>query len=231
VATGAEQDGDGKLVYRRGAEAVPARQDKARAEIAPVRLPEWALRPAPSEARPPRPLAPSAMAEDREAAPAPSASARAAAERGNLIHALLERLPPVAPTQRRDAALRWLQASGVGEHQKPEEIADLVCGLLGDDRFSALFGPDSLPEAPIAATLPDGRVIAGTVDRLLVEADRVLVIDYKTGRAPASTAEIPSAHRRQMSAYVEALSVIFPARKVVAALLYTATATLFELAA
>ena len=72
-------------------------------------------------------------------------------------------------------------------------------------------------------------MIAGTVDRLLVEADRVLVIDYKTGRAPARADAIPPAHRQQMNAYCEALSVIFPDRPVRAALLYTATAELFEL--
>jgi ATP-dependent helicase/nuclease subunit A len=93
-----------------------------------------------------------------------------------------------------------------------------------------LFGPGSLAEAPIAATLPDGRVIAGTVDRLLIEPDRVLVVDYKTGRAPESDADIPKAHRLQMKAYSDALSVIFPERDIRAALLYTASARFFELA-
>nr|MBA2635611.1 PD-(D/E)XK nuclease family protein [Sphingomonas sp.] len=128
-------------------------------------------------------------------------------------------------------ALRWLEGSaGVADPQARAVIADMVCGLLSDDRFAALFGPKSLPEAPIAATLPDGRVIAGTVDRLLVEDARVLVVDYKTGRAPERDADIPPSHRAQMNAYVEALAVIFPGRAVEAALLYTSSATLFELA-
>ena len=66
-----------------------------------------------------------------------------------------------------------------------------MCGILSDPQFAALFGPGSLGEAPLAATLPDGRVIAGTVDRLLVEAERVSVIDFKTGRVPASDSESP----------------------------------------
>ena len=53
-----------------------------------------------------------------------------------------------------------------------EEIADLVCSILSDPDFASLFGPDSLGEAPLAATLADGRVVAGTVDRLLVEEAR-----------------------------------------------------------
>nr|MBA3525994.1 PD-(D/E)XK nuclease family protein [Sphingomonas sp.] len=228
---GAETGEDGALVFRGTAGEARPRAEKAKIEFASVRLPDWALRLAPPEARPPRPLAPSALAEDREGAPPPSPAMRAAAERGTLIHALLERLPPLLPERRREAALRWLERSaGVDDPHSREEIADLVCGLLGDDRFAGLYGPSSLAEAPIAATLPDGRVIAGTCDRLLVEDRRVLVVDYKTGRAPRAEVEIPPSHRQQMRAYVEALSVIFPGRRIEAALLYTSSATLFEVA-
>jgi len=72
-------------------------------------------------------------------------------------------------------------------------------------------------------------VIAGTVDRLLVEDGRVSVIDFKTGRVPASEAEIPGGHRAQMAAYAEALQVIFPGRQIRASLLYTAGPKLIEI--
>jgi ATP-dependent helicase/nuclease subunit A len=65
-------------------------------------------------------------------------------------------------------------------------------------------------------------VIAGTVDRLLVEDAKVSVIDFKTGRVPASASVIPTSHRAQMVAYCEALRVIFPGREVRGTLLYTA---------
>jgi ATP-dependent helicase/nuclease subunit A len=104
-----------------------------------------------------------------------------------------------------------------------------VCGILSDPRFERLFGPGSLGEAPLAATLPDGRVIAGTADRLLVEPDRVSVIDFKTGKVPTSEGEIPRSHRAQMAAYADALAVIFPDRRISSALLYTVGPSLFEL--
>jgi ATP-dependent helicase/nuclease subunit A len=155
---------------------------------------------------------------------------RAAARRGTLIHQLLERLVAVEPERRREAALRWLERSaGVTDEALASEIADLVCGILSDPQFGPLFGPGSLGEAPLAATLPDGRVIAGTADRLLVEETRISVIDFKTGRVPATDAEIPASHRAQMAAYAEALRVIFPGREVRAALLYTAGPKLIEL--
>ena len=155
---------------------------------------------------------------------------RAAALRGTWIHQLLERLPAVEASARAGAADRWLQRSaGIAESAVREEIVAQVCGILSDPRFSALFGPGSLGEAPLAATLPDGRVIAGTADRLLVQDTRVSVIDFKTGRVPATDGDIPNAHRAQMAAYSEALQVIFPGRQVSASLLYTAGPKLIEL--
>ena len=155
---------------------------------------------------------------------------RRAALRGTWIHQLLERLPAVPPADRAGAADGWLERSaGVTDEALRADIVGQVCTILSDQRFSALFGEDSLGEAPLAATLPDGRVIAGTVDRLLVEPEQVSVIDFKTGRVPVSDAEIPNPHRAQMQAYVEALRVIFPGRRISASLLYTAGPKLIEL--
>ena len=127
-------------------------------------------------------------------------------------------------------ALRWLEReAAVRDAAQRAEIGELVCALIDRTEFAPLFGPGSLGEAPIAATLSDGRVIAGTVDRLLVEEERVSVVDYKTGRVPASEAQIPSSHRAQILAYAEALRVIFPGRAVRAALLYTGGPSLFEI--
>jgi ATP-dependent helicase/nuclease subunit A len=221
---------EGKLVYGSTAQVRPLRR-KARAALPPIAVPDWAVRPALPETRPPRPLAPSAIALDDEAAPPPSEAMRLAARRGTIIHQLFERLAAVDPDARPAAALRWLeQSAGVADESERSEIVDQVCGILSDDRFSALFGPGSLGEAPLAATLPDGRVIAGTIDRLLVEEDRVSVIDFKTGKVPGAAEQIPTSHRRQMEAYVHALRVIFPGRDIRAALLYTAGPILYDVA-
>jgi ATP-dependent helicase/nuclease subunit A len=234
ASLGAVQEEDqrwGAVMRYRG--TVPQRRSVARSsriELQPPRIPEWARTAAPAESRPPQPLAPSQLAEDREPALPPTPQSRLAARRGTLIHQLLERLADVAVADRRERALDWLESSaGLADLWEREEISEQVCLVLSDPRFSALFGPGSLGEAPLAATLADGRVIAGTADRLLIETDRVSVLDFKTGRVPESEADIPSAHRAQMQAYSDALRVIFPDRAVSAALLYTAGPALFEL--
>nr|WP_183983382.1 double-strand break repair helicase AddA [Sphingomonas jinjuensis] len=211
---------------------LPTREAKAATPTRPIApVPDWARRAAPVEARPPRPLAPSALGEDAVSDPPPGPALRAAAERGRLIHGLFERLPPVAPAERAGAAERWLAgAGGVAEAAARAEIAGAVLAILADDRFADLFGPTALAEAPIAATLPSGLVVAGTVDRLLIDEDVVRLVDFKTGRrAPASIDEVPDYHWRQMAAYAAALAVIFPGRRIEAALLYTAGPVLFTL--
>jgi ATP-dependent helicase/nuclease subunit A len=210
----------------------PVRPRPARnAEAQTVALPDWAFQPAPKEARPPRPLAPSSVGEDDVSDPPPSAAMRTAAERGRLIHALFERLPALAPDRRAAAADRWLSAVGlVADAGLRSELIATVSAVLDDPAHGDLFGPNSLGEAPISAVVPGGYVIAGTVDRLLVEPDRVRVIDFKTGRrVPLGLDEVPLFHLRQMAAYAEALRVIFPGRRIEAALLYTAAPRLFDL--
>jgi ATP-dependent helicase/nuclease subunit A len=155
---------------------------------------------------------------------------RAAAERGRLLHALFERLPALSPDVRAGAAERWLVGpGGVEDAATRNDIAAAALAVIENPRFAELFAPDALAEAPIAAVV-EGLVVSGTVDRLVVRPDVVRVVDFKTARrAPASVDAIPAYHLRQMAAYAAALGVIFPGRRIEAALLYTAGPTLHPL--
>jgi ATP-dependent helicase/nuclease subunit A len=220
----------GVLVWE-GIQTAATKHKAAKAPLEPITVPDSLRRPAPEEERPPRPLAPSQISDDHDAAPPPSPAMREAARRGTLLHALFERLPGVAPAERHYLALRWLERAGVEEEAARRGIADSACALIGDPAFADLFGEDSLAEAPIAATLPDGRVVAGTVDRLCIRDELIRVVDFKTGRAiPAGEAEIPRPHRSQMEAYAAALAVIFPGRRIEASLLYTSGPRMITLA-
>jgi len=208
----------------------PAANDVA---VSSQTIPDWARHAAPKESRPSRPLSPSALGEDAVSDPPPTPEMRLAAERGALIHKLLERLPAVDGGSRAAAADRWLgQAGGVLDPAVRAEIAASAIGVIEDPRFADLFGIDSLAEAPIAATLADGIVVSGTVDRLLIGAETIRVIDFKTGRrAPRGLDEVPDYHLKQMAAYAAALRVIFPGRTIEAALLYTAAPRLIAISA
>lgn len=189
-------------------------------------LPDWATAPAPQEARPPRPLSPSAIATDDVAGPPMGPAAQAAARRGGALHALFERLPEIAPDRRRAAGEAWCRMS------VPEldgaALTTIVLDILADPCFAPVFGPNALAEAPIAAVV-GGIVIAGKVDRLVV-GDDVLVVDFKTGRrVPADSDAVEAYHLKQMAAYVAALRQVFPGKAVSAALLYTEAPALIAL--
>jgi ATP-dependent helicase/nuclease subunit A len=194
-------------------------------------LPAWAITPIGPEPRPPRPLAPSSAGEDRSAdPPLPPEHVALAARRGVLLHSLLERLPDVPAEQREQAAIEWLtrQASDLAAESR-SELLDSALAVLSAPDFADIFGPEALAEVPLAATV-GGQVIAGTADRLLITADAVTVVDFKTARRPpASQDAIPDGIVRQMAAYVAALEVIYPGRSVRAAVLYTQTPQLFAL--
>ena len=179
-------------------------------------LPDWLNQPAPKEARPPRPLAPSSIGQDDVPQPPPGAAMAAAAERGRLLHALFERLPMLPATERRAAGLKWLENAGGSA-----DLLEHAMRVIDNPDYSALFAAGALAEAPVAGVVA-GRVIAGTVDRLAISKVAVEIVDFKTGRrVPQSIDAIPVQHIRQMAAYAAVLKGIFPDRDVRAALLYT----------
>ncbi|WP_425511286.1 double-strand break repair helicase AddA [Sphingobium fontiphilum] len=235
MGLGAEWEADARWEqsrFWRGRERLSPRPDERRkASVAEaVDLPPWLHSPAPAEARPPKPLAPSAPVEDDVPDPPPDAAMRRAAERGRWFHALFERLPAVDPAERRGAALAWLaRQAGHVEPTERDAIVDQVLAVIDAPAFADIFGPSALAEAPVAAVVGEA-VIAGTVDRLCIGDDLVQVIDFKTGRAvPAGPEQLPPSHVRQMAAYVAALEVVFPGRRVEAGLLYTAAPRLIML--
>lgn len=226
---------DGLWGHRReiGARPDPLPVEPDDADADRPELPQWAATPIGPEPRPPRPLAPSSAGEDLGAAPPlPSEALKAAARRGTLVHALLERLPELPVEAREGGAMRWLarQAADLSDEARTE-IAAAALRVLDTPDWADLFGPDALAEVPLAATV-GGRVIAGTADRLLVTKERVLLVDFKTAaRPPQRLEDVPLSTVRQMAAYVAALAAIYPDRRVEAAVLYTHTPQLFVLPA
>ncbi len=193
--------------------------------------PDWAITPIGPEPRPPRPLAPSSAGEEQGSdPPLPPDVAAIAARRGVLMHALLERLPELPLADREGKGTAWLakMAADLPAADQSDMLAR-VLAVLAEPDWADLFGPDALAEVPLAATV-EGQVIAGTADRLLIDGERVLVADFKTARRPPHTlADVPESTIRQMGAYAAALEVIFPGKRIEAAVIYTQTPQLIAI--
>jgi ATP-dependent helicase/nuclease subunit A len=194
-------------------------------------IPDWAARSAVAESRPPRPLAPSQIeAADDVADPPPSNAMRKAALRGTRLHSLFERLPAIPTDQRAEAADKWLRESAGEEDAAARvEMVQAALSVIEAPQFSAIFSPEALAEAPLAGVVGE-RVVAGTVDRLLISDSEILVVDFKTGsRVPKSVDAVSRHHKAQMGAYAAVLANIFPGRTVRAALLYSSGPVLIDL--
>jgi len=191
-------------------------------------LPAWTTGLALADPPRPRVTSPSRLErEDTEPAPSPLAQVRGLGRwrRGEIIHRLLQLLPDLPPDGRREGAARLLARELDLTADQREEVSAAALGVLEDAQFAAVFGPGSRAEVAVvggSASLPADLKISGRVDRLVVEADRVLVADFKTNRpAPARIEDADPAYISQMAVYAAVLAEVFPGRRIQAALVWT----------
>ncbi|MEL6413323.1 MAG: double-strand break repair helicase AddA [Pseudomonadota bacterium] len=199
--------------------------------IAKPEAPVWLKRPAPAAQPPQRLAAPSRLTEDQSAVSLPFGAGRAAAlKRGRLIHALLQTLPEIAADRREATGQQFLAREPDISPDEIEEMLSVTLNTLNDPNFASVFAPGGRSEAAIVGTLPNGQMVNGRVDRLIITPDEILIIDYKTDRpAPSDAAAVEFAYRVQLAAYRAVLADIYPDRPVRCALLYTDGPRLIEI--
>ncbi|WP_274626709.1 double-strand break repair helicase AddA [Arvimicrobium flavum] len=212
-------------------------------------LPPGLFEPLPPDEKLPRPLTPSGasvlideeLATHREAAGRSpvldsDGGASFAIARGLASHRLLQMLPSLPEAERETAARRYLdRVAADWPAGEAERSLASVMGILGSRAFSPIFAENSRAEVSVMGTLMvrgQERAVSGTIDRLAVTADEVLIVDYKTNRPPpASIDQAPEAYVLQMALYAVLLKPLYPNRKISAALLFTETPKLIEVPA
>ena len=162
---------------------------------------------------------------------------RLALQRGQLVHRLLQTLPDIPPTQRADAARRFLaRVKPAIDPAAGEAMMTETSAVLADAAFAPLFAVGSRAEVPIAGriTLTGGKLVAvsGQIDRLAVSATTVLIADFKTDRNPPRHVEgIAPGYRRQLALYRAVLTRLYPRHEIRAAVVFTQAPHLLELPA
>jgi ATP-dependent helicase/nuclease subunit A len=153
-------------------------------------------------------------------------------QRGIIIHRLLQSLPEIAPARRRAAAeaVAARPAWGLDEAARADVVGETLA-VIEDPRFAAVFAAGSKAEVPLTGMVA-GHVISAQVDRLVVTASEVIIVDYKTNRPPARRAEdVDPAYVFQMAVYRAALAQIYPGHTVRCVLLWTDGPFILELSA
>ena len=195
-----------------------------------VALPDWARTPAPAPDVPLQIISPSDLG-GAKALPGEDSllDKEAAMRRGRQLHQLIEILPDVPPAERERIARHLMS---IGEDPAlPEEIPLLLAealGVLSGTYAWDVFGPNSLAEVEYSAQNGD-HIIHGIIDRLIVDPERVQIVDYKSNAViPDCAEDIPEGLLRQLGAYADACRQIYPGRRIETAILWTRTACLME---
>lgn len=195
-------------------------------------IPQW-LKQNPAKDDPlARPLTPSHQDESRIPVLSPLIpnSTEQFYQRGRLIHKLLQFLPAVEENNRHLLINEFLlRQAPEYPQQEREKITDEVLTLVNHPQFSPLFSKDSRAETSLMGQIGD-RIISGQIDRLVVTEDKVMIVDYKTNRPAARRIEdVPEAYRKQIYAYRELITRIYPDKKVETYILWTNTAHMMKI--
>jgi ATP-dependent helicase/nuclease subunit A len=187
-------------------------------------LPEWALRAAPVPPVGPKVLSPSDLGGPKALPGEGAFDTDEAMRRGTLLHLLLERLPKVPRTD-------WATHAEalVGDPALAPALLAEAQRVLDNSSLAALFGPGTLAEVGISGDW-NGHRLVGSVDRLVLGPDRVLVIDYKSNAlVPSGPVDVPEGILRQLGAYAHVLGQAYPDRRIETAILWTGDPRLMPL--
>lgn len=223
------EDGeDGVINYTVAQEIEPKTAEISVEEKVDVSDAEWLRRPAPEEGPLSRPYTPSRPDDEEPAVVSPLLGGDARHyRRGTIIHKLLQFLPDVVSADKVSVVRRFLAVNAPDlSSAEADRIEREVLNLLENPRFSKVFGSCSKAEVPIMG-LAEGKIISGQLDRLVVDDDEVMIVDFKTNRPAAKTRDdIPAAYLAQLRAYKILTEKIYPGKAVHTAILWTDTADL-----
>lgn len=179
------------------------------------------------EQYPTQPLSPSQLTLPPPAAASPLVDPKWVA-RGVAIHRILQYIPSI-----NDPAARYEKACSlvrnIVEESEVEALVDEAFRVIESPEYAMIFAQGSMAEVPISGIVEwkgEHVTVLGQIDRLVVLADEVWIVDYKSTAHPPSV--IPPAYAQQLALYAAVLAKIYPAHRIRTALLWTAIPRLDE---
>ncbi len=202
---------DGDVIYRLGADPVSIPETIAESKPA-LQLPDWT-----------RALPPSRAPFQKTVATALSqVFDLASARQGIAVHRWLEKIGDLPKARQQETGLQRAAKLGIDN-----VTANKLLALLDLSGLDVFFGPNSQAEVSIHSRSADSDSIAiGRIDRLVLESDSILILDFKSGQQPESPISPEHPYRQQMQRYAGVLTTAYPEKKIKAALLWTQSADL-----
>ena len=159
----------------------------------------------------------------------------AARKAGLALHALLQHLTKVPSEAWPTVAAKALAVLLPDAPEEHQQIARKATSILTRLDLMHLFGTNSRAEVPLLARgTRNGApvLVAGRIDRVVVEPQRVLIVDYKSDAvAPPDAASVPPGYIAQLGLYAQIAGQLFPGKTIEAAILWTTLESLMFLPA
>ena len=186
------------------------------------------LTPAPIESPLAKPYAPSKDTTDEtDFSASPLADNGHFYLRGTVIHKLLQYISSLDENKRLAAAQIFLRKELPNFSSfEIQKIIDEVFNLC--EKYKEIFDINSMAEVPIIGE-DGGKLISAKVDRLVIQDDKVIIVDYKTNRPAAKDlSEVPPQYLNQLRTYKLLLSKIYPDKQVESYILWTNTCNMMK---
>jgi len=117
-------------------------------------------------------------------------------EWGNFIHYALSNINHAEDVE---SAVAQLIQNGMATTEQAEELNKKISAVISDPLINKYFQPGCVIKTEAEMLLKDGSTLRP--DRVIIEGDKAIVIDYKTGG-------INDSHEKQISSYAEVLGEI-----------------------
>lgn len=221
-------------VFRWRPQSAAKAQAQAAAPASILQLPAALERPASAPKTSVQRVRPSDLDDEHpaESATEPSRTRMDALRRGDLLHRLLQFLPELPAAERESKAESFLKSTAADlPEQYRKQLSAEALALLDNPGMAALSGARSLPEVPFLFREPArNSEISGRIDRLFEKDGDIILVDYKTdANPPKSVDQVPERYRRQLSLYRNAISRIYPGKRIRLLLVYSSGPLVHEL--
>lgn len=149
-----------------------------------------------------------------------------AQQRGIAIHFCLDALSRSKPLSEAQLRKQLQYAFNISQQTLLDEWVSIAKKVIQHEDLRVVFKPERLlkfyNECPIQYML-NNQAVYGIIDRLLVSADRVLIVDYKTHQQATTEnmATLAADYQQQMQLYASGIKQLWPDKRVEAFLLFT----------
>lgn len=187
------------------------------------------LTPAPKEDALAKPYAPSHDENDElDVVASPLKESGNFYKRGTVIHKLLQYIATIDEKDRQTRAEIFLRT------ELPDTSAYEITRIINEvlnlcQTYPEIFGLNSKAEVPIIGEV-GGKIISAKIDRLVINKDKIIIVDYKTNRPAAATlSEVPEIYINQLNIYKALLQKLYPEKNVESYILWTNTCNMMKL--